>query len=416
MANTFKYLVKALVRDKGMMVWTLAFPIILSTCFIFMFAGLDDMGQEGAVRAVAVEDATYADDATFQAFIQGMEEGEDGSDGLLAVTFAPSRSQALALLEEGNAGSADDNGNGDNDNGNGEPFIGVVQLGEDGVPQVTLAPQGGDASATMEDVYGSILVSVMDTYASRRQLATDLLQKDPAVLADAAVTDALAKADSITQKISLTHHAPTESVRYYFALLGFAAMMGAQTSLIAVLWLLPRTSALGARRAVGGISRLRSLAGTLAACWAVSFACLLVAYGYMRLVAGIDFAGRDLGCIGALAASSIMAVALGAAVAVLPRIDAGAKSGILTALVCVAALFAGLYGQPTMDLADQVAAACPVSQWVNPAVQVSQAMFSLMYYDSLGPYFSHIVALLVMAAILFACSAAALRRQRYASL
>lgn len=409
MANTFKYLVLSLVRNKGMMVWTLAFPLILSTCFAFMFAGLDGQGQTQPVRTLVVEDAAYHDDAAFQAFIKGVAgQGEDNvnaaDNALLAPTFVPTMDEARRQMDQSVLDGDDD------------PYVGIVAVDAQGQPQVTLCASNSVMNAQMGPIYQLILVTVMDTYSSRRQLVDDLAQTDPAAFAKPAVIEAVAAVPAATEKVSLTQNTPKESVRYYFALLGFAAVMGAQTSLIAVTWLLPRTSALGARRSVGGTSRLRSLAGTLAACWVVSFLCLVVAYVYIRLVAGVDFAGRDLGCLVALAVSSLMATALGAVIAVLPKVDTKAKSGILTSVVCLASLFAGLYGQPTMELADTVAAACPASQWINPAVQVSQALFSLMYYDTLGPFVGHLAALLVMGAVFFACSAAALRRQRYASL
>lgn len=401
MLNTFKYLFLALIRNKGMMVWTLLFPLILLTCFLFMFAGLDQEGQIEPIPVVVVENAAYEDDATFREFVEGLSDADD-DDQLLDVTFAQTSGEATALL----ADKLDDT----------PDYAGIIELSDDGLPQVMLASRDADATAQMDEVYQSILLTTMDTYASRHEFIAQLLQDDPSALMKPAVLDALSGADSVTQKISLTQSAPKESVRYYFALLGFAGIMGGQISLIAVLWLLPRTSALGARRALGGVSRARSLFGTLAACWLVSYLCLLIAYAYLRFGIGIDFVGRDMACLGALAAASLMATSLGAAIAVIPKINDNAKSGILTAFVCVASLFAGLYGQPTMHLADLVAAACPLAQWVNPAVQVSQAMFSLMYYDTLMPYFSHIIALLVMAAVFFICSAAALRRQRYASL
>lgn len=402
MVNTFKYLVLALVRDKGIMVWALAFPIILSTCFIFMFAGLDAVGQTEPVRTVVVQDDAYEADDAFRVFIEGLSSDADGEEPLLAVDFASSREAALEQMDA----SADSD----------DPIEGVLMVGDDGLPEVLMNAASPNADPQMGNVYQSILLTVADSYASRHRFLDSLIEDNPQALGNQAVIDALTAVEPLTEKVSVTQNAPKESVRYYFALLGFAAMMGAQSSLIAVLWLLPRTSALGARRSIGGTSRLSSLMGTLAACWAVSFFCLVVAYLFMRFVAGVDFAGRDLPCLVALAASSLMATALGAAIAVLPRIGTGAKSGLLTAVVCIAALFAGLYGQPTMELADTVAAACPASQWVNPAVQVSQAMFSLMYYDTPVPFLTHIAVLVIMAVLLFACSAAALRRQRYASL
>ena len=136
----------------------------------------------------------------------------------------------------------------------------------------------------------------------------------------------------------------------------------------------------------------------------------------MRYVAGIDFGGRDGACLITTAIAALTATALGCAISAIPKVPESGKSGILTGIVCFASLFAGLYGEPTMELADMVSANFPVLDYVNPAIQISQAFYSIMYYDSLAPMIGHLVVLLVMALVLFALSAQSLRRQRYASL
>ena len=43
MFNVFKGALLALVREKSVFIWSLAFPLILSTMFVFMFANLEDV-------------------------------------------------------------------------------------------------------------------------------------------------------------------------------------------------------------------------------------------------------------------------------------------------------------------------------------------------------------------------------------
>ena len=52
----------------------------------------------------------------------------------------------------------------------------------------------------------------------------------------------------------------------------------------------------------------------------------------------------------------------------------------------------------------------------SQTVQISQAFYSIMYYDTYQRTIEHILILLAMAAVLFAASALFIRRQRYASL
>lgn len=154
----------------------------------------------------------------------------------------------------------------------------------------------------------------------------------------------------------------------------------------------------------------------MAASWAITFACLCVTYLYMRYVAGVDFGNRDGACLLTTAVAALTATALGCAISAIPKVPESGKSGILTGIVCFASLFAGLYGEPTMELADMISANFPALDYINPAVQISQAFYSIMYYDSLAPMVGHLAILLVMALVLFALSAQSLRRQRYASL
>ena len=92
------------------------------------------------------------------------------------------------------------------------------------------------------------------------------------------------------------------------------------------------------------------------------------------------------------------------------------KTGLLTALTCFLSLFAGLYGEPCMALADSIARSFPALASINPAKVITDVFYSLYYYDSLVPFAQKIGILLAMAAALFAVSALFIRRQRYASL
>lgn len=397
MVNTFKYVLLSLLRERAILIWALAFPIVLSCCFIMMFQGLDEVADNTDIRVAVVKDEAYQDDANFSSFIDTVN-----SDGVLSISYVDTADQAQSLVLDSQ----------DND----DALAGYVQVDDAGYPQVELAPTARSNQASMIRTSQAVLVTLMDEYTSKVHLVKDMMADNPMTLMNPAVTESIFETKDVTQKVELTQSAPRESARFYFALLGMAAMFGAQAALIAVGALLPNTSALGARRALGATSRTTSLFACILASWTASFACLLIAFVFVRVAAGVDLAGRDLPCIGVLAAASLMATALGALVGSLPKISTSAKAGLLTGLTCFAALFAGLYGEPTMALADMVEAAIPASTFINPAVQVSQALYSLMYFDSLTPMLQHVRILLAMAVVFFVVASRFLRRQRYASL
>lgn len=408
MLNTIKCTVLTLLRTPGIVVWSLAFPLIMLGIFSMMFSSLDDMADMDPVPLAAVRPAadTGTDAAAdgmaaakAEAFESLMDGVSTGDDRLFLLTWASSAQEAEALVRESLADE--------------QPLLGYVEL-VDGAPVAHL--RDSLSVHTMDLAEASILTTVLDEYAARTELAAQLLADDPAALADPRVAASLHASVQATEQVEVTHNQPKESVRYYFALMGMAALFGGSVGLVAVQRLRPNASALGARRAVSGLSHGKAMTVTLMACWLVNFACLTVAFLAMRFVVGIDFGGREGSCLAVTAAASLTALSLGCAVSAIPKLPESAKSGILTGVVCFASLFAGLYGQPTMELADMVAADAPWAAWVNPAAQIAQAFYSVMYYDSFAPMMAHVGTLLVMAAVLFLLAVGSLRRQRYASI
>ena len=431
MLITFRSVLVSLLRNGGLLVWAVGLPLVLSVMFIFMFDSLEQNDALGRLPVVVVQDdgaeadlggfepddlrnldlggldaselAGLVDPEAFERtafyqFVRALSAEDDGGEdgaGLLAVTYAPTEEEAKRLVEQSQ--------------GTDDAFVGYL-LFQDGEPQACLYPTG---STMAEEAKQSIVVLLMDQYASRSALVRSLVERDPMALLDAQVVQRLFEPIEATKRVSVTENPLSEKARYYFALLGFAALSCANFGMVAVGGLRASSGPLGARRAVGGISHGRALAGTLLAAWAASFICLLAVFLFMRLT--VDFGNRDVGCLAVLAVSSLAAVSLGCLVAI-PRIPEGARSGIITIVTCFSALFTGLYGEPTMRLADSVAQACPASALVNPAAQITEALYGLMYYDSFAPTAAHLGILLVMTAVMFALSARALGRQRYASL
>ena len=129
-------------------------------------------------------------------------------------------------------------------------------------------------------------------------------------------------------------------MRYYYALLGMAALMAAQSAAIAVTQLQPGEGGLGARLCASGTGRMRMLLGALLGSWAVSMLGLGLAFAFMRLVARIDFGGRDALCLLGLATSSLLATAIGAAIGAAP-LRGGAKSRRPLRALLLGLLFAG---------------------------------------------------------------------------
>ena len=397
MGTSFLVSVKSLGRTPSVIVWVLAFPLIMSAIFLFMFSGMRTDGVVDPVPVALVTPAGEKDGAPAGSFEQVVDAlAEPGEGQLLDLRRVETAAEAADLLA---AGEVD----------------GYFELADDGAPALTVGSAYTLASADgASAVNRTILESVASSYVQSRALLEEVARRDPAALADpAAVADALGIQVAVEQ-VQITHARPEEIVRYYYALLGMGALMASQAGMLAVAYAQPGVSALGARRAVSGTSRLRQLAGCVLGAWAVSTVALTLAFAFLRLVVGVDFGGREGLALVSVAVCALLATALGACVGALP-IPAGisARSGILTALTCVLSLFAGLYGTAAMELADNLAHTLPWTSWVNPAKLVCDTFYALYYYTSLAPFAARLAACVAGALALLAVAGAIFRRQSY---
>ena len=390
MWTTFKYTAKMLTRTPSLFVWAFAFPILLSTLFMFMFSGLDAQESISPVPSVVVADAAYEGSA----FAQMIDQLSTGDDPLLDVRQVASEDAARDLVRSGEV-------------------AGGFSVDDEGNPVLIAAAGTQSPYSSLSRINATILQTTADSYAQNAELLTQIARTNPLALADADAVQQALDAPAATEQVSLTHGSPSQSVRFYYALLGMAALFTSQVAMFALCQVQPNLSILGARRTVGALSRTKTLAATLTASWSLALACLLAAFAYIRFVVGVDFGGREGLCMVGLAAAALLATALGTLIGALPKMSLPAKSGILTGATCFLSLFAGLYGEPCMQLADDIARAFPITATLNPAKLTTDLFYSLYYYDALGPFFEKMLVLLAFGAVLFALSALFIRRHRY---
>lgn len=409
MLTTFKYQVIGMLRDKVLMVWSLGFIIVLSLIFMAMFSNLQDSYEPSAQPFGIVQDDAYDAAPGFDACIRGISD-EDAETRLVEPTFFANADDARAAAKNGDV-------------------VGYIDV-EDDTPTLHVTAEGNDSVTIM--VLRAVLDAYVETQAQYRAiLSGDMTWAieqgviDPTALASftqtgsdvdadafmSSVIDGLAsRQDRIAiEKAQVTHREVDASVRYYFSLLAFACGMGMTFSLIAIRNLCANTSALGARRTMAGMPRWKMLVSCLAASWTCIMGCLLAAFLFLKFFVGVDFGSRQVLCIVVLGVSSLMSCAAGAVFGTMRTMTTGMISGI----TCLLSLFTGLYGTAAQKLADFVEATVPVLSWVNPLWESTHGFFSLLYYDTLGPFAQNCAAMLGMAAIFMIIALARMRRMSY---
>ncbi len=397
MGTTFCYSLKILIRDKSVLIWSVAFPLVMSTLFFVMFTDLDELYSAGGpLPVLIVDDANYRAAEALPALVDELSgTDENRAEALLAPTLVDSEAAASQRLP-------------------GSDYFGYLLVDGRGRPQYFMNADQATGLDALPAVKQGIILGVLDRYSQDSQLVSALAERNPERLTDRALLESWLGQQSYTRQGSVTANPPSDALRYFYAVLAFGCIMMVNIGLAAVESWKANRSALGARRSLAGQPWIRSLAPVLAAAWLLGFACALVGFVYIRFAFSVSFGGKELACLAVLALSTLVSTFLGALCAAIAL--PGLQVAIVPIFTNLLSVFAGLYGPATQKLGDLVARELPALSAINPVRQVYEAFFSLYNYDGYGRYAQSLVTLAVMALVLFVAVLAVMRRQRYASL
>lgn len=395
MLTQIYYNIRMTLRSTGIVIWCFAFPLIMATIFMTMFAGMQSNQSTHTIKLGVVEDTGWQDATGLRTMLEELARPSDTDDEepLLALTGYADRTAAEAGVRAGAVDTA-------------------LAVDADGTTRLLVAPS--DAGSTDQ----AIVQTILDRYLQGEELAGTLVENNPAAFARTETRTALAEnlsgEQAATAELSVLREPPSELSRFYYALLGYSCIM---CSTIAQT-LIDRTRIAatpeGSRRQVGALSPARQLAAALVASWLIVMASMMLAVAYFYVVAGISFGGRVWLTPVACGACSLVSCALGAFIGSLPGVRPGVKDALITIATLALSLPAGLFGTPALEVANWLSQHVPLVQLLNPAVQATEAMLSLTFYDSLAPFASACGALLAIAVLLGAGALIFMRRQRYA--
>lgn len=423
MWHTFVMELKSSLRTPAVLFWIIAFPIILATLIQSVFGTIasGDVTLEVAPVAV-VADNTWNSNPGADAFVNAFSTSSTSADTSSASTGSSSTAgkngditlfkridaadmaEAKTLLRQGKALaylSVEDSGDL------------RLTLSRNAATDIAQTKSGGsDGQAWSLITLGTLVEQYNERSRVIAQAIAQAAANDPSKLADSAWIASLAGAnfEEITRQASGVRHAEG-MVRYHVAILAMSILMAMSMTCNMLSALQANLSPLGARVSVSPLSRLARIGAVLLSSWLATFLCMLVVYAYMRMALSVSFPGREGLAILAIAIGSGMANCLGLVLGAIPVISLGVKSGISVAFSLILSIFTGLYGN--MAFADSVQRAVPGLQYLNPAKQVTNLFYDLLYYDSLAPFARTVGVIATMSAIALGVAAFELRKVSY---
>lgn len=373
--NLFKYEFLSGIRQKEVIFWMMCFPIILSTFFNLAFGNLYEKDEMFAEIPVAV-----VEEKSDEAFRTVMEQLSTGDSPLFSVQYTD-REEAMELLEK-------------------KKISGIIYVGD----ELSMAVSG-------KGLVPTIIRSFLEQYTSQKEIIVETAMNSPDKLP--AVIEALsAEIDCIETK-ELSSGNMDEYAAYFQNLIAMVALFGTTSGIFAATSNQGNLSAIGARKCVSPVHKLKAIIVKLAASICVQSLCTFISISYILFILRIDMGDKIPMIYLSGILGSVLGVSLGFFIGSATSASESAKMGMTMGISMTSCFLSGLM---VGNMKAVIEENCPIINVINPASIISDLFYCLSIYDDYSRYIERAVLLLIMSVVFAAGGFLMTRRKKYASI
>ncbi|MBS6342253.1 MAG: ABC transporter permease [Eubacterium limosum] len=372
--------IKCLLRDKALVFWTLLFPLILATLFHFAFSNILSDHNFKAIPVAVIENEDYQKNESFKETMKAVSGGEDS---IFKLSLTSDTGKAKEWLADGTVS-------------------GIVAMTGD-KPELTVTESG---------INQTIIKNVLDQYIRIYHTVADIAQSNPQAFAQGFM-DEVGSIKDYTAAGSLTDKSLNTLLISYYALLAMACFYGAFLGLQDMVDIQANLSDKAARLAVAPTHKLKLLAINFCATLTIHFIEILILIAYMVFMLNVEMGNHIPEILLISLIGSVCGITFGTMIGVLVKGSEGLKTGILVAFTMLMSFLAGMMSP---DIKYSIRLSVPWAEAVNPISQITDAFYSLYYYDGGSKFYTCIAILCIFALIFSTVTYFIIRRQQYASL
>lgn len=390
--HNFKYSLKTLLRNKGLIFWTFAFPIILGTLFNLAFSDIENKETLDIIDIAIVNNEEFKTDTYFTESFKVLSKKKEPNQ-LFNIKYT-NLSTAQSLLKE-------------------KKITGYL-LFENHEVKITVNDKGYNET---------ILRFIVDELSSQKEMLETLTTKEITdsyksgnqnVNYEKIYQDTLNLINSTIPKLNnISNSNLSYTMIEYYTLLAMACLYGALISMFVTNKKIANMSSAGKRTSISPAHKKTLLLGSFLASYLVQLLGILILYLYTILVIKVDYGNNTFLVFLLLMAGSLAGLTLGVAISTILKSNENTKTGILISLTMLASFLSGMMGITMKYIIDTN---IPILNKINPAAMITDGFYSLYYYSTLDRFYFNIISLLIFSVIMLFISYQGLRRDKYDSI
>ena len=384
--HNLKYTIKILFKNKVLIFWTFAFPIILGLLFNMAFSNIekDEMLKVFSIAVVSNDNSKEQ-----EIYKETLEKLSTGDARLFNLKYVDEE-EANRLLDE-------------------SEIEGYVVISDD--VKVVIKENGSNQT---------IIKFVIQEIKQNKKIVEDLslkeIEKETSNGNYSFDTTEIVNNILTSQEVSL-NSLSSSNLSYmtieYYTLIAMACMYTGMLGLTSINNCLANMSNKGKRISVSPNKKSTIVLSSLIGSYIVSLLGLSILLLFLLFVLKVDFGNNMLLVILLSMIGSLAGISLGVLVSSVFKLSEGAKTGIIIAISMFLSVLSGMTGVTLKYVIDTNV---PIVNLINPNNLITDGFYSLYYYNTLDRYFRDLIYLIIFVIICLVISFFSLRREQYDSI
>lgn len=389
--HNFKYSFITLFKNKMLIFWTFAFPLILGTFFNLAFSDIEknDTLKVFDIALVSNEDEN---NKVYETIFDSLSK--EGSENQLFNIEYVNLDEASSLLEK-------------------DEIVGYVIIDKD--PKVVVKSNG---------INETILKFVTEEINNTSTILNTIVEenfnneidsiKDYELYYKRLYLEALQQIENAEPNINDTSsNNMSYTVIEFYTLIAMTCLYGGILGMVAINQNLANMSKNGKRVATSPSPKwLLVLSSTLAS-YLTQLIGILLLFIYTIFVLKVDYGTNLIHIIILTLMGSLAGLSLGIAIASTIKSDENLKTGLMVSITMVGSFLSGMMGVTLKYIVDKN---IPILNLINPVNMITDGFYSLYYYDTFDRFYFNLLSLAIFSCILILISIIFLRRQKYDSI